>query len=123
MWKVVSLAAISVSAALDELWFLGDLLGILCLSAVSFLFFFFGVFSSLALVFGSVVLGLAVEEALEGMRYCGWLMGFRRRCPLMNVFPPCAQTTYELPSFLFFRTVTSLSHLPFASASPFDSGL
>ena len=71
MWKVVSLAAISVSAALDELWFLGNLLGILCLSAVSFLFFFFGVFSSLALVFGSVVLGLAVVEALEGMRYCG----------------------------------------------------
>ena len=71
MWKVISLVAISVLAALDELWFLGDLLGISCLSALSFLFFFFGVFSSLALVFGSVVLGFAVGEALEGMRYCG----------------------------------------------------
>ena len=67
MWKVVSLAAISVSAALVELWFLGDLLGIFCLSAV-FFFFFFGVFVSLALVFGSVVFGLVAVDALEGMR-------------------------------------------------------
>ena len=68
MWKVVNLAVISVSAALEELWFLVDLLGILCLSAVSFFFFFFGVFVSLALVFGSVVFGLVAVDALEGMR-------------------------------------------------------
>ena len=72
MWKVVNLAAISVSAALEELWFLGDLLGIFCLPAVFFFFFFFfGVFVSLALVFGSVVFGLAAVHALEGMRYRG----------------------------------------------------
>ena len=57
MWRVVSLAAISVSADLLELWFLGDLLGIFCVSGV--FFFIFGVTgvvvtSSLALVVFSV---------------------------------------------------------------------
>ena len=67
--------AISVSAALEELWFLGDLLGIFCLSAMSF--FFFGFLGSLALVvFGSIfgslalVFGLVAAGVLEGMRYC-----------------------------------------------------
>ena len=39
MWRVVSLAAISVSADLLELWFLGDLLGIFCVSGAFFLVF------------------------------------------------------------------------------------
>ena len=39
MWRVVSLAAISVSADLLELWFLGDLLGILFVSLEFFLVF------------------------------------------------------------------------------------
>ena len=75
MWKVVSLAAISVSADLLELWFLGDLLGIFCVSE-EFVFFLciFGVdvFLSLACGFGIssnvVLLSLGV---LDGMRYCG----------------------------------------------------
>ena len=70
----MSLAAISVSADLEELRFLCDLLGIFCLSAVSVFFFFFGFLDSLALViFGSMslVVGLIGVEALEGMRYCG----------------------------------------------------
>ena len=67
-------AAISVSANLEELWCLGDLLGIFCLSVVSVVFFFFGLLGSLALViFGSMalVVGLVNVEALESMRYCG----------------------------------------------------
>ena len=82
MWKVVNLAAISVSADLLDLWFLGDLLGIFCVS-VEFVFFFgvsvefvffFGadVFLSLSWLFGissvSVFISLGV---LDGMRYCG----------------------------------------------------
>ena len=72
----MSLAAISVSADLEELWFLGDRLGIFCLSAMS-VFFFFGFLGSLALVFGSIfgslalVFGLVAAGVLEGMRYCG----------------------------------------------------
>ena len=73
MWRVVSLAAISVSADLLELWFLGDLLGIFCVSGA--LFFIFGVtgvvvLSSLALVVFSVS-GFLSLGILEGMRYCG----------------------------------------------------
>ena len=55
MWKVVSLAAISVSADLLELWFLGDLLGIFWFSEAVFFFligFGFGVLWSLACGFG-----------------------------------------------------------------------
>ena len=55
MWKVVSLAAISVSADLLELWFLGDLLGIFWVSEAALLFLdVFGVvvFLSLACGFG-----------------------------------------------------------------------
>ena len=48
----------------------GDLLGIFCLSAV-FFFFFFGVCVLLSLVFGSVVFGSVAVDALEGMKYCG----------------------------------------------------
>ena len=69
----MSLVVISVSADLEELWFLGDLLGIFCLSAMS-VFFFFGFLGSLALgIFGSMALvfGLVGVEALEGMIYCG----------------------------------------------------
>ena len=76
MWRVVSLAAISVSADLLELWFLGDLLGIFCVSGE--LFFVFGVtgvtgvelLSSLALVVSSAS-GFLSLGILEGMRYCG----------------------------------------------------
>ena len=71
MCRVVSLAAISVSADLLELWFLGDLLGIFWVSGE--LFFFFGVLgvvvlSSLALVVSSVS-GLLSLCVLDGMRY------------------------------------------------------
>ena len=69
----MSLAAISVSADLDELWFLWDLLGIFCLLA-TYVCFFFGFLGSLALgIFDSmaVVVGFVDVEALEGMRYCG----------------------------------------------------
>ena len=68
MWKVVSLAAISVSADLVELWFLGDRLGIFWTSELFFFFFpslGFGVFGALLLFFGLVALGV-----LEGRRYC-----------------------------------------------------
>ena len=54
MWRVVSLAAISVSADLLELWFLGDLLGIFCVSGA--FFFVFGVTG--VVVTGVVVLSL-----------------------------------------------------------------
>ena len=69
----MSLAAISVSADLLELWFLGDLLGIFCVSGA--IFFFFGVsvvvvLSSLALVDCSLS-GFLSLCVLEGMRYCG----------------------------------------------------
>ena len=78
MWRVVSLAAISVSADLLELWFLGDLLGIFCVSVAFFLVFGVTgvvvtgvvVLSSLALVVFSVSLFLSLF-ILEGMRYCG----------------------------------------------------
>ena len=66
-----------MSAALEEFWFLGDLLGIFSLSVMS-VFFFFGFFDSLALeVFGSILGSLALVfvlvavEELEGMRHCG----------------------------------------------------
>ena len=62
-----------MSADLEELWFLRDLLGIFCLSAMS-VFFFFDFLGSLALgIFGSMVLvvGFVDVEALEGMIYCG----------------------------------------------------
>ena len=39
-------------------------------------------------------------------------MGFRRRLPLMYVFPSDVQTMYELPSVPFRRTVTLVFHLP-----------
>ena len=73
MWRVVSLAAISVSADLLELWFLWDLLGIFWVSGE--FFFFFGVLgvvvlSSLALVVSSIS-GLLSLGILDGMRYCG----------------------------------------------------
>ena len=76
MWKVVNLAAISVSADLLELWFLGDLLGILWVSEVVFFFFLsnfgFVVFGSLSCVFGlSCFFGLWSLGVLEGRRYCG----------------------------------------------------
>ena len=53
MWKVVNLAAISVSADLLDVWFLGDLLGIFCVSAE--FVFFFGVLVEFFFVFGAVV--------------------------------------------------------------------
>ena len=75
MWKVVSLAAISVSADLLELWFLGDLLGIFWVSEAAFFFlivFGFGVLWSLACGFGvSSLSGLWSLGVLEGRRYCG----------------------------------------------------
>ena len=75
MWNVVSLAAISVSADLLELWFLGDLLGIFCVSEeVVFFFCVFGVdvFLSLACGFGvSSNVVLWSLDVLDGMRYCG----------------------------------------------------
>ena len=59
-------------AALEELWFLGDLLGIFCLSAMSVFFFFgvlaslaIGVLGSLALVFGLVAAGVLEIEMLS----------------------------------------------------------
>ena len=67
----MSLAAISVSADLLELWFLGDLLGIFCVSDEFVFLFGVDVFLSLACVFGissNVLLSLGV---LDGMRYCG----------------------------------------------------
>ena len=69
MWKVVSMAAISVSADLVELWFLGDRLGIFWTSELVLFFllsFGLGVFGSLLLFFGLVALGV-----LDGRRYCG----------------------------------------------------
>ena len=70
MWNVVNLAAISVSADLVELWFLGDRLGIFWISEVVLFFFLvvfgLGVFGSLLLFFGLVSLGV-----LDGKRYCG----------------------------------------------------
>ena len=76
MWNVVNLAAISVSADLLELWFLGDLLGILCVSEVVFFFFLnvFGlvIFGAVAFVFGlSCFSWLWSLGVLEGRRYCG----------------------------------------------------
>ena len=68
MWKVVNLAAISVSADLVELWFLGDLLGIFWTSELFFFFLYslgLGVFGALLLF-----LGLAALGVLEGRRYC-----------------------------------------------------
>ena len=53
MWKVVNLAAISVSADLLDLWFRGDLLGIFCTS-VDFVFFF-GVSVEFVFFFGADV--------------------------------------------------------------------
>ena len=68
----MSLAAISVSADLLELWFLGDLLGIFCDSEEFVFFFGVDVFLSLICVCGIfsfvVLLSLGV---LDGMRYCG----------------------------------------------------
>ena len=70
MWNVVNLAAISVSADLVELWFLGDRLGIFWISEVVFFFFLvifgFGVFGSLLFFFALGSLGV-----LDGKRYCG----------------------------------------------------
>ena len=77
MWNVVSQAAISVSAALEELWFGGDLLGIFFLS-VLFFFFELGFFLVLSLVCGS-----AAVDSLDAVVNCGRLMGFRRCLPLM----------------------------------------
>ena len=72
MWKVVSLAAISVSADLLELWFLGDLLGIFYVSEEFVFFFGVDVFLSLACFFGiSSVIVLLSLGVLDGMRYCG----------------------------------------------------
>ena len=70
MWNVVNLAAISVSADLVELWFLGDRLGIFWISEV--VFFFFLVIFGLS-VFGSLLFffGLGSLGVLEGKRYCG----------------------------------------------------
>ena len=70
MWKVVSRAAISVSAALDELWFLGDLLGIFWSSMLPVFFF---VFFALVVGWGVLVdvFGLLALGVLEGRRYCG----------------------------------------------------
>ena len=68
----MSLAAISVSADLLELWFLGDLLGIFCVSEEFVFFFGVDVFLSLACVFGiSSVIVLLSLGVLDGMRYCG----------------------------------------------------
>ena len=68
----MSLAAISVSADLLELWFLGDLLGIFCVSEEFVFFFGVDVFLSLACVFGiSSVIVLLSLRVLDGMRYCG----------------------------------------------------
>ena len=74
MWNVVRRAAISVSADLEELWFLGDLLGIFWDSDAFILFFFFFFFGSLVtVVFGTPALlfGLVVLGVLDGVRYCG----------------------------------------------------
>ena len=85
MWNVVKRAAISVSADLEELWFLGDLLGIFWISEVFVFFFLFFLDSLATVVLGTPALlfGLVVLGVLEGMRYCGGLMGFRRRRPLI----------------------------------------
>ena len=82
MWTVVNLAAISVSADLLDLWFLGDLLGIFCTSVdlvfffrVSVEFVFFSgvdVFLSLLWLFGISSVSLSISlGVLDGMRYCG----------------------------------------------------
>ena len=80
MWNVLKRAAISVSADLEELWFLGDLLGIFWTSEV-FVFFFFFLDSLATVILGSLatvvlctpalLFGLVVLGVLEGMRYCG----------------------------------------------------
>ena len=91
----VSLAAISISAALVEMWFRGDLLGIALFLTLWTLVFFWVLLA--VLVFCSVL---------------GELMGFNSLLPLMYVFPSGAVTTYELPSFLFRMTCTGVSRLP-----------
>ena len=67
MWNVVSRAAISVSAALEELWFRGDLLGIFFLSV---LFFFFELcfLLMLSLVFGSVAVRYGELWKIDGFQ-------------------------------------------------------
>ena len=93
-------AAISISAALVETWFLGDLLGIAFPLALSTL----GVSWSCS----SVAVPVLV---VSGMIF-GELMGFSSLLPLMYMFPSDADTTYELPSFLFRMTCTlSLIHI------------
>ena len=82
MWTVVNLAAISVSADLLDLWFLGDLLGIFCTSvdlvflfgvSVGFVFFSVAdVFLSLPWLFGVSSISVSISlGVLDGMRYCG----------------------------------------------------
>ena len=59
-----------MSADLDELWFLGDLLGIFCSSVLPVFFF---VFLTRVVGWGALVdvFGLLVLGVLEGRRYCG----------------------------------------------------
>ena len=73
MWKVVSRAAISVSADLEELWFLGDLLGIFWTSElfVCFFVFFLGSLAIVVLGTPALLFGLVVLGVLEGRRNCG----------------------------------------------------
>ena len=72
MWKVVNLAAISVSADLLDLWFLGDLLGIFCTSVDLVFFFVVDVFLSLLWLFGISSVSVSISlGVLDGMRYCG----------------------------------------------------
>ena len=72
----MSLAAISVSADLEDLWFLGDLLGIFSLSATidGFFFGFFGSLAPASLVslasVGSVSL-VEDDDEPDDMMYCG----------------------------------------------------
>ena len=82
MWRVVILAAILVSADLVELGFLGDLLGILFFGLLFFLVEF-GVDVTAFSVCLSCCCGLSLSLSTWFLE----LMGFRRRLPLMNVFP------------------------------------
>ena len=106
MWKIVILAATSVSADLVKLWFQGELLAIL----------FFGFsFFLVMLGMGGTAFPLSIsccwDLSLSLLTWFLELMGFRRHLPLMYVFPSGAHTMYELPSVLFCRTVTLVTHL------------
>ena len=74
-------AAILMSAALVETWFLGDLLGISFLSAL------------LELVASLSCSSLAVHLLVSSDMVFGELMGFKSLLPLMYVFPSGADTT------------------------------